>query len=207
MSAQFNMTMAFEINRKGAPQLGGTPFLWLVTRAVGKLKCFTTSSNTLRLYINKRSLSIGEIRVWEKPTPKRTTRHPNDEKQRQDGQPKRSRTNGETEATKQERRTNRNADQASDTNDGATSNPTERTTDEESERRTDDGERSRQPTTEQGANRRAEAEGTQEGTTTSGTNTTNATNEKRSGRTTQGTPPKKFNCLLAILKQLLCFRL
>lgn len=146
------------------------------------MKCFNTSSDTLRLYINIRRMSTAFfvsvcfgyaettetffVRCGEdKPTPTPREGHPNDDGQRQDEQPTRT-THDERQTNEQQaRNANRTANQRHDKHDKQNPSQQETTTDEQSERRT----------------------------------TRETKNEDE--QTTQGTPPKKFNCLLAILKR------
>ena len=132
------------------------------------------------------------FRVWGKPTPKRTKRHPNDEKRRQDEPPKQRTSDEPTQATRTARRTNRKEDRARDRNDGRNERPTERKTDEESERTAKRGAKSRRARQGQGPHRHKGAERRTARNPTQSKNTTKTTNEKQNGKTTQGTPPKKL---------------
>ena len=183
VGVQFNMTMAFETTEKPNLCEEARLCLWLVTRAVGKLRCVLSSRRTHVYYI---STSVACQRLFcfclfrlaetteticcgskgDKPTPTPTGEHPNDDERRQDEQPTRTTHDERQGERKQERNANRTATQQNGKRDKQNHNHEGTTTDEGNGRSeptpTDDERESREPTTRR-------------------------------------TPPKKIICLLALI--------
>lgn len=160
--------MAFGKQKRRTAEKAVRPCLWLVTRAVGKLRCVLSSRRTHVYYIStfrecQRLFRFCLFRLaetteticcgseGEKPTPTPTGEHPNDDGQRQDGQPTRTTPDERTATKRQERNASRTANQRNGKHDRQNRNHEGTTTDEESGRTEPtptDGEReSREPTT------------------------------------------------------------